>query len=292
MKTNANGDLIWSRTYGGSGLDGAYGVQETSDGGYIITGWWSSGNAFVYVVKTDVNGDTLWTRRFRRGTSAHGSSVQETHDGGYVIAGVSNYSIFLIKTNATGDTLWTKAFGNANFRCTIQQTSDHGFVIASSVFHGSGSQDVYLARTDEAGDTIWTRIFFGGGAYSLQKTNDGGYVIAGESGDDAYLIKTNSNGVVPVPEEASTPTGLALEQNYPNPFNPRTRIGFEIPVSGFTSLKVYDVLGREVATVVNEKMEAGQHVVSFNAESLPSGVYIYRIETGGYVTSRKMLLLK
>ena len=287
MKTNANGDLIWSRTYGGSGLDGAYAVQETSDGGYIITGWWNSANAFVYVVKTDVNGDTLWTRRFRRVTGDYGSSVQETHDGGYVIAGVSNYSIFLIKTNTTGDTLWTKAFGSARFHCTIQQTSDHGYVIATSNF-----QDAYLVRTDEVGDTIWTRIFFGCGAYSLQKTNDGGYVIAGESGDDAYMIKTNSTGVVPVPEEASTPTGFALEENYPNPFNPSTTIGFEIPVSVFVSLKVYNVLGQDIAGLVNEVKQAGKHEVTWDASGQASGVYYCRLQADGFAATKKLILVR
>ncbi len=83
-----------------------------------------------------------------------------------------------------------------------------------------------------------------------------------------------------------------LEQNYPNPFNPTTNIRFNLPASAFVLLKVYDVLGREVATVVNERMEAGNHVRSFDANGLSSGVFVYRLTTGDRSLSQRMLLLK
>jgi len=88
------------------------------------------------------------------------------------------------------------------------------------------------------------------------------------------------------------PTRFALRQNYPNPFNPSTTLSFNIPHSSFVILKVYNILGQEVRTLVNEKKDAGAHMVRFNAEGLPSGVYVYRIESAGHVASRKMLLLK
>jgi photosystem II stability/assembly factor-like uncharacterized protein len=85
---------------------------------------------------------------------------------------------------------------------------------------------------------------------------------------------------------------FTLEQNYPNPFNPSTKIKFSLPANGHTSLKVYDILGREVSTLLNEEFKAGEHEVEFNAENLPSGVYFYRIKAGEFTDIKKMLLLK
>ena len=88
------------------------------------------------------------------------------------------------------------------------------------------------------------------------------------------------------------PENFSLSQNYPNPFNPSTKISFELPVSGFTTLKVYDILGREVAVLLNEELTAGSHIINFNASNLASGTYIYRLNVNGNSLTRKMLLLK
>jgi hypothetical protein len=90
------------------------------------------------------------------------------------------------------------------------------------------------------------------------------------------------------------PLSFELSQNYPNPFNPTTKIGFRIPIgtSGIVSLKVYDILGREVATLVNEEKSAGIYEVEFNAESLSSGIYFYRLQTGNFVDTKKFTLMK
>ena len=88
------------------------------------------------------------------------------------------------------------------------------------------------------------------------------------------------------------PNRFALEQNYPNPFNPTTNIGFQVSGFGFVSLKVYDILGREVATLVNEKKPAGKYSVIWNPSSMSSGVYFYRLEAGSFVETKKLLLLR
>ncbi len=88
------------------------------------------------------------------------------------------------------------------------------------------------------------------------------------------------------------PEGYNLGQNYPNPFNPTTQISFEIGQAGMTSLKVYDLLGREVATLLNSDLPAGSHSVDFDAANLASGTYMYRLEANGYVLTRKMMLVK
>jgi hypothetical protein len=88
------------------------------------------------------------------------------------------------------------------------------------------------------------------------------------------------------------PRSYRLNQNYPNPFNPSTRIGYQLPANAFVVLKVFDVLGNEVETLVNERQNAGNHAVFFNAENLSGGVYFYRLEAGTYQDTKKLLVLK
>ena len=83
-----------------------------------------------------------------------------------------------------------------------------------------------------------------------------------------------------------------MSQNYPNPFNPVTKISFEIPKSGLVTLKVYDILGKEVTTLVNEVKTPGNYIVDFNASSLPSGIYFYKITSSDFSCVNKMMLLK
>ncbi len=92
--------------------------------------------------------------------------------------------------------------------------------------------------------------------------------------------------------EVIAPDNFELNQNFPNPFNPVTKISFQIPGQYFVSLKVYDILGNEVATLVNEKKSAGKYNVDFNASALPSGVYFYKLQAGSFVQTKKMILLK
>jgi len=88
------------------------------------------------------------------------------------------------------------------------------------------------------------------------------------------------------------PKEFKLEQNYPNPFNPITVIGYQLPVISKVTLKVYDILGSEVATLVNEEQEAGYKEVKFDAANIASGMYVYRLSSGSYVSTKKMMLLK
>jgi hypothetical protein len=101
--------------------------------------------------------------------------------------------------------------------------------------------------------------------------------------DDAIGIEKVDDGM---------PQSFKLSQNYPNPFNPVTYIQFSIPQSANVIMKIYNVLGQEVATLVNRQMNAGNYTVDFDASKLSSGLYIYRIEAGSFVSSKKMMLLK
>jgi len=101
------------------------------------------------------------------------------------------------------------------------------------------------------------------------------------------------SGVLPVEQTRNgTPQAFSLEQNYPNPFNPTTKISWQSPVGSHQTLKVYDVLGNEVATLVDEYKAAGRYEVEFDASGLASGIYFYRIQAGSFVETKKMILLK
>ena len=112
----------------------------------------------------------------------------------------------------------------------------------------------------------------------------------------------NINGVyteVDENNETFSPTKFSLEQNYPNPFNPSTTIKYSLSVvetrggvSQHVTLKVYDILGREVATLVNQKQNPGNYKVTFDATNLPSGVYVYRMQSGNFTSSKKLILLR
>ena len=93
-------------------------------------------------------------------------------------------------------------------------------------------------------------------------------------------------------EITEVPTEFLLSQNFPNPFNPSTKINWQMPARSQVTLKVYDVLGNEIVTLVNEEKEAGYHSIDFNASDLPSGVYFYKLTAGNFISTRKMLLLK
>ena len=213
IKTNGNGNFLWTKTFGGTGSDYGYSVQQTSDGGYIVVGETSSfgaGSNDVYLIRTDGNGDTLWTKTFGGTSSDYGYSVQQTTEGGYVIAGNfsfgGNDDAYLIKTDANGNSLWTKTFGGTSSENgrSVRQITDGGYVIAGHTrSFGAGLYDVYVIKTDGNGNTLWTKTFGGTSSdygYSIQQTSDGGYIVVGEASSfgagshDAYLIKADGNG--------------------------------------------------------------------------------------------------
>jgi predicted GH43/DUF377 family glycosyl hydrolase len=114
-------------------------------------------------------------------------------------------------------------------------------------------------------------------------------------GTDGILFQTGyatTDLPTGVEEEEILLSQFALYQNYPNPFNPSTKINFNIPQASFTSLKIYDVLGHEVATLVKEEKPAGDYEIEFNGNALTSGIYFYQIKAGNYIETKKMVLLK
>ncbi len=215
IKTNVNGSVVWTKTFGGASYDILNSIQQTVDSGYIITGYtysFGAGNEDVYLIKTNANGNLLWSRTFGGTNTEESSSVSQTTDGGYIIIGFTNsfgagdFDVYLIKTDANGDTLWTKALGGIGYDTgtSVEQTTDGGYIISGgTTSFGSGNNDVYLVKTNVNGDTLWTKTFGGISTndvgYSVQQTIDGGYIVAGvynygSFNSDVYLIKTDTNG--------------------------------------------------------------------------------------------------
>ena len=216
IKTDIDGELLWSKTFGGYNRDCAYSVQQTIAGGYIIAGEtdsFGSGNYDVYLIKTDAKGNEIWSSIYGSKYKDYGRSVVQTIDGGFLVAGStwrsgSGYSdIFLLKTDGNGKELWTKSFGgkyNDN-GYAVQLTTDGGYIIAGNTrrFRKTANCDVYLVKTDGNGNLVWEQTFGGEGfdsGYSVQQTRAGGYIVSGETNSfglkssSVYLVKTDANG--------------------------------------------------------------------------------------------------
>jgi hypothetical protein len=187
-------DTLWIKTFTGylSGFEsiGNNAVQQTTDGGYIITGTTDvSVSQEVLLIKSNEKGETHWTKTFGNGS---GHSVQQTSDGGYALFNQVGYlgGTLLIKADSTGDTLWTKLLPDA---CnSARQTADGGYIITAGPYCFPVCYDFIVIRTNSHGDTLWKKIVgINGSSFSAQQTSDGGYIIAGRYPD---LVKMDTNG--------------------------------------------------------------------------------------------------
>jgi hypothetical protein len=178
---------------------------------------------------------------------------------------------------------------------------------------GSISQPIAVSSVSSVPGGITTSHFFGyQGSYSITdsirpgkgywvKVNQDGKLVLSSSSQaapsSAIRIVPTEELPPPSPEgsdvkQGTMPTSYALAQNYPNPFNPTTTINYALPEQAFVRLTVYNVLGQEIATLVNETQDAGSRSVEFNANNLPSGLYFYKISAGNFSDMKKMILLK
>lgn len=232
IRTDMNGEMLWSKTYGGTSDDYGYDVKQTTDGGFILTGKtlnFSAINHDVYLIKTNGDGDLLWTRTFGKDGDDYCYTVQQTKDGGFILGGKRGTTgFYLIKTSSAGDSLWTKALyigtpSHLHNIYSLQQTSDDGFIIAGTTY--DAAVDIFLAKTSVDGTVQWSKTISGGShdyALSVRQTADGGYIIGGWTMSfpvgsyHSLLVRTNSNGEMIWAKTylggGSSPIGYSVQQ--------------------------------------------------------------------------------
>lgn len=209
----------WNRTYGGRYGDGAWSVQETNDGGYILVGHTATRGegSDLWLVRVDPDGNPLWSRIMGGSGEDVGYFVRETADSGYIIAGSTNSfglgeeRLWLIRMDGNGSLLWDKTFGgfvhsSGDGGWSVDETDDGGYIATGYTQSKSiGRKDLWLIRTDSNGNLLWDRCY--GGAdedvgLSVLQSQDGGFIVAGRTaslgkrGDDIWLLKTDDQGVM------------------------------------------------------------------------------------------------
>ena len=188
IKLNVNtGDTLWTRVWGGAQNEWLYNMQETKDGGIILSGLTNSfgaGNNDILLIKTDANGIIQWAKAY--GDTAnqfgYGHCLQQTSDGGYIVTGAGG---FLLKTDSIGTILWQKtynsSFTNGFIGHAVEQTTDGGYIVGG--FTGAATSQSCLIKTDSAGNVTWS-MFYGGTngekCYAVKQSDDGGYFMSGQ----------------------------------------------------------------------------------------------------------------
>jgi len=319
LKTDAEGNLQWSKTFGGGSGESGSVVRRTLDGGYIMvgsTGSFGDGYSSIYVIRTDDSGDSLWTKTFGGLKADFGYSVETLPDGSFVFAGASSSfglgyaDAYVFKTDSDGSLLWEQVYGGSkdDRAYAVLPTSDGGYIMAGTTeSFGSGKIDCYVVRTDPLGEVIWKSTYGGDKSDFCRNivTEPGSFCLIGHSysftsgGSDIYVVKADGEHMTPVEEinQSELPESFVLAQNYPNPFNMSTTIEFTLPRSSPIRLTIYNVLGQAVALWEISHAPAGTGFIIWDGHDpsgspVSSGVYFYRFESAGLVQTKKMVLLK
>jgi hypothetical protein len=227
------------------------------------------------------------TVMFRR--TAYGKNNYDTLSGGP--------GALITSIHTTLDAFDTSSAGSSFFIPTPFNVMGGPFS-PESIFVGiewsATANDTFSLYVDSAGqgenaDRAWELLT--GVAYKYQRFNEvSDFSWALDA--DLWIALLYKKGLLGVQQQAGVPDHFVLEQNYPNPFNPSTTIGFSVPASGYVSLAVYDILGKHIATLVDQHLDGGRYTVNFSAPSLPSGMYFYRLRTASTAEIKRMMLLK
>jgi hypothetical protein len=231
------------------------------------------------------------------------SGANNTWNG---VGGTVNTTDNYVELSGIGDfSYWT--LGDINNPLPVELTSFSAFIdgrfvtlnwVTASEINNHGWDVERRIKNNENIFTEWTKTGFVEG--SGNTTESVSYSFSDKnvtSGVFQYRLKQiDFDGTFTYSDiaevEVNGPTEFALFQNYPNPFNPETVIRFELPVSSFVNLKIYNAVGEEVATLINQQMESGVYLWNFDAVNYPSGLYIYRLHAGDKVFTKKMMLIK
>jgi hypothetical protein len=303
IRIDSAGYFMWERTYTTNIFDGQFNrlkILPTNE--LIFTGSYSDVDTItdeLFIMKTDLLGNPLFfygydTLRY------HFPTFIYNINNSFVIGGANG--TFLTKINSNGIIQWYKRFfaGIGNDCRGITHTIDGGYALTGfwdSV--GNSFNYVFLLKTDSSGNELWHRSYGRNDDYfgnDIKQTLDSGYIIAGYNSEDIFVVKAdktgfaNAIGIDPISNEE--PSAFNLYQNYPNPFNPTTRIIFDLPEKSNVKLTILNILGQDIATLVNEKLSAGSYEVEFNGRNISSGIYFYRLETENFTQTKKIVLMK
>jgi hypothetical protein len=233
-------------------------------------------------VFVSTNNGTNWTQTALNDKNVYALATIGTN----IFAGTWQSGVYRSTNNGTN---WTQtALNNENIQALAVSGNN---IFAGTENNTSGTQGVYLSTNYGAN---WTTINQGYNyippVYSLLIANN--YIFAGTYSNAVWrrVLSEVINGTNYIITEI--PPSFSLEQNYPNPFNPSTNIRYEIPKTGLVKIVIFDEIGREVETLVDEKQSPGTYEITFNATNYPSGVYFYRLEANNYRETKRMILIK
>lgn len=320
VKVSASGDSLWARAY--YQVRWSWGIEYAQDGNYVITGTYCQEPDMIefFLLNINSDGDVNWLKHYGTGSiweplyNAH--AIKSTPDGGHIICGAKmDYNpetmgeyIFLLKVNADGDSLWTSTYGYpfASYQgYSIIQTNDGGYIVSGTYGPPGGSWEKYLCIVgfNSMGDTLWSNYICPSDrsvGFCIEKISDNNYIVVGENAEshyhsdlDLYVVRLvrNETGIVDFVVNI-TPKTCILSPNYPNPFNPSTVIEYTLPEFCGVTIEIFDILGKKIETIIDEKQSAGQHQVVWNAKDKSTGMYFYRIKAGDYSETKSMTLIK
>ena len=212
VKTDASGNMQWSKNYGDIGNDEAHAIAMAHDGGYVVLGTTNSfgaGSADFWLVKTDQSGDILWNRTYGGVGDDDAWSIEVTADGDLILAGwttsFGGADFWLVKTDQSGNVLWNKTYGGPllEILSSVQIVSDGGYVLIGSAYSSDGDSDFWLVKTDSSGNEEWNQTYGGASndfGFSIVETFDNGFAVAGSTSSygsgiyDFWLIRTDQSG--------------------------------------------------------------------------------------------------
>jgi hypothetical protein len=206
------------------------------------------------------------------------------------VTGTNGYDFTTIQYNSSGVQQWVSNYNgpaSAYDKATSVATdASQSYVTGMSYGNSITQYDYATVKYNSSGQQQWVQRYNGPGdfydtPYSIAVDGSGNVYVTGSSGgsglDYATIKYSQLTGIKPASNEI--PGEFKLMQNYPNPFNPKTVISFQLPVNSFVSVKIYDIVGREIGTPVNEQLKAGTYEIQFDGSNLSSGLYYYTLET-------------
>jgi hypothetical protein len=285
LKLNGGGDILWQKTYGGSGYDVGYSIIETLDHGYAIAGQTSSNDGDV--------------------------------SGLHFVGKLYYDDAWILKLDSTGIVQWSKCYGGTqgDAAYSIYQTSDSSYVIGASTASSDGDvtgyqggTDCWIFKTSKSGKLLWERTL--GGTWA-DASSGAGIMPAADSGFLVVTMTQSVNGDVTgrkgdttdsdiwlvhlYPEKAGVPMNLVVSENislYPNPASGKTKISYTLDKSSQVKIEIFNPLGEKLRTILDAKQEVGNYEQEFDLLRLASGAYFFKIEFDGKIEMRELEIVR